>query len=159
MMFLLTLIWLSAAGSLFGLLLFAMRRRTGNRIPSLFWHAAWILVFLRMSFPVSGIFPVLEALPAARPSAAAVQQAAESVLPAPNAQASVQRMLPAAAASIRNPAEPLSETERPDPEPVRAGSLRDSALVSIKRLPSRASFWFGIWLCGAVLYLLLQLRK
>ena len=55
--FLQLLIWLSAAGSLAGSFLLLARRVLGLRIPVLFWHAAWILVFIRLALPVSGLIP------------------------------------------------------------------------------------------------------
>lgn len=50
--FLLTLLALSLSGSILALLLLAVRRILGERLPRAFWYYAWLLVLLRLVVPL-----------------------------------------------------------------------------------------------------------
>lgn len=63
--FLLTLTTLSLSGSLLAVILLAVRRAAGGRLPKAFWYYAWLLVLLRLMVPLGyGIHPPEPALSA-----------------------------------------------------------------------------------------------
>ena len=124
---LLTLLSLSLSGALLGILLLAVRRIAGGRLPRAFWYYAWLLVLLRLVVPLGyGIH-----LPQpARPAAEEVQQ--ETVFPVSPSQNQQEH-----SATVADTPEALP-TAQPDvsPEPpVLALTLADGL--------------FFLWLLGA----------
>ena len=65
---LLTLLSLSLSGALLGILLLAVRRIAGGRLPRAFWYYAWLLMLLRLVVPLGyGIHLPQPALTAKKP--------------------------------------------------------------------------------------------
>jgi len=74
--FLKTLLWLSAAGSILGLLIYTAKCVCGGRVSETFGYYLWLLVLLRLTVPVSSPFDLsLPQTPAANtvPTAAEMQ--------------------------------------------------------------------------------------
>jgi bla regulator protein BlaR1 len=89
--FLKTLLWLSAAGSILGLLVYAAKRVCGGRVSETFGYYLWLLVLLRLTVPVSSPFDFsLPQSPAANtaPTAAETQTVQSETDAAADAQTS-----------------------------------------------------------------------
>ena len=146
--FLQLLIWLSAAGSLAGSFLLLARRVLGLRIPVLFWHAAWILVFIRLALPVSGLIPGWNIHRSESFSPVAAKQAWKQEYtveaPAGAVSGSVPDFPEYAPRESISAAPAYSEPERTESFPARE---KKSFPVGV--LLSSPQLWFFIWLAGA----------
>ena len=152
--FLETLLYLSAAGSLLGLLLILLRKVAGTRVPAVFWHAAWVLLFLRFVLPIPGLVP---GLPAAE--TAAVSEPVSVVRTEPVSAVPVTRTgteyAPAARDAVPGTLSgtaPVSETV---PAETSLSGTRDS--VPLKTVLLNPVLWFAVWLAGAAVSLIWQL--
>ncbi|MCR5072231.1 MAG: right-handed parallel beta-helix repeat-containing protein [Clostridiales bacterium] len=154
--FLYHLLLLSAAGSIAGLLLVLIRKVTGTRVPALFWHAAWVLVFLRLVLPIPGLMKAPESLSPAISStepAAAIRIGTES---RPESEAPLRERI------VSFPSTNLEISSRDGSEPVLphpAEPAPDASAVriSLRRILSDPALWFALWLAGAFFTVLQQL--
>ena len=119
-----TLLSLSLGGTLTAAALMLLRRLLGQRVPSGFWYAMWLLVLLRFALPVPGLLALPAALPPQAELRAEVPPTPEptatprpSPLPRPTggmegrAQTrayAVERGASAALSPVRPPARPFS---------------------------------------------------
>ena len=126
---LLTLLSLSLSGSLLAVILLAVRRVVGGRLPKAFWYYAWLLVLLRLAVPVGLGIRLPQPVPAAPEG---TRQ--EAVLP----EAPDQAEQAAPAAGTGTPVAPVQPHQAPPP-PER--SLSPTAVLSALWLLGAAGFF------------------
>ena len=154
--FLETLLYLSAAGSLLGLLLILGRKAAGTHVPAVFWHAAWVLLFLRFVSPAPGLVPGLSAAAETAVYSAPVSVVRTEPAPAVPASKTGTEYVPAA----RDAAVPGTHYENADvtsPVPAVPAPADARNAVALKEVLTNPVLWLVIWLGGVVISLVWQL--
>lgn len=157
--FLETLLFLSAAGSLLGLLLILIRKIAGTRVPAVFFHAAWVMLFLRLVIPAPGLVPGLsEAEAAVFPEPASVVRT-EPVSAVPAAKTGTDYTPVSADTAVPgtrtgNAAVPAPVQAQAEPSHADA---RDDDAFPFRAVLTDPVLWFLIWLTGALVSLVKQL--
>ena len=151
--FLLTLVWLSLAGSVLGLVLMGIKALSGGRSGKQFYYLLWIIVLLRMCLPVSGLTSYTDNDDASYSSAAGfvrswretgeLLSASEDAAPVQNFLTSVSTAEPAVTG------EAAQENLRENTSGTVAGDRR-----SLGSLRSAPGLWFSLWAVGAAASLL-----
>ena len=111
-----TLLSLTLSGSALALLLLALGKLLGRRLPSTVYYYAWLLVLLRFLLPLPGLIPLGAAEPSAAPAVRPVE--IDGLLPEEGEQAP-------APAAVPGPAQPAEGAPAPSP-------LREAEEAGIK---------------------------
>ncbi len=144
-----TIGYLSLSGSAMALLLLALRRILGKRLPSGAAYYAWLLVLLRFLLPLPGLVPVGR-------SAAPAETQAASALQAPMLEEESELTWTPVTADLTaadRPADPLAAAELPVPEEEEYAEEAVSHLTVLKpRIDWRSPrLWMSLWGAGALL--------
>ncbi len=110
-----TLLTLTLSGSALALLLLAMRRIFGRRMPSTVYYYAWLLVLLRFLLPAPGLVPAFSA-------------AAEAAAPAERAAYTAR----AETADVTSPAAPFTFATAPDAQAAPAYAQTEAHAAEAK---------------------------
>ena len=143
-----TLLSLTLSGSALALLLLALGKLLGRRLPSTVYYYAWLLVLLRFLLPLPGLIPLGAAEPSAAPAVRPVE--IDGLLPEDGGQAP-------APAAVPGPAQPAEGAPAPSPLREAEEALPASAPAS-SAAPAKHGFsvnwrsprlWLSVWALGA----------
>ncbi|MCQ2558491.1 MAG: right-handed parallel beta-helix repeat-containing protein [Oscillospiraceae bacterium] len=138
--FLKTLLVLTAAGTLCGLFLAALRKLPKGKVPSSFLYFAWIIVVLRFAIPINGLVPVGSSAPHVEPLKPSYTEPLEpQQFPTVTEAASVPSTYSRADAPI---------------QPMQNQSVTEQFAPVAKKNVSFPTILFVVWCCGTTGFLL-----
>lgn len=173
--FIVTLLCLSAGGSVLALALLAMRWLCGQRLTGRFYYYVWLIVLLRFVLPIPGLVTLPDAAPRLESgqSAAYAEPAAPQGVnsPAPEinlaltAESVTGRPRPStnylfnaasshrtsAASAPEQAASAAVETESGQESGIAPKAVLSGVWQGIRALLSSWALWFAVWAAGAVI--------
>lgn len=134
--FLKTLLVLTVAGTLCGLLLVALRKLSKGKVPSTFLYFAWLVVLLRFAVPINGLVPVGKTAPRVESPRSAYTE------PQPVETVTAVTVVPSTYSHADTPASPVQS---------QSASAETSV---VKKSVSVPTILCAVWCCGTAVFLL-----
>lgn len=154
------LLLLSLGGTVMGLVLMAIRRLLGKRLPGAVYYYAWILVLVRLTLPLPGRIPMDDTAPADPPArtfsapaemtAAETWSAADRVWMAEVEQTTAMTTEMTMYTAEETPEETAAEKTASAQQTEKKTTIPwKRYLAATKDVLSRPGFWLVFWVLGA----------